>query len=194
MTKLSSEKAIFSTKITQAWRVITHAERGLGGTVAHPNIYICFKFQRLAQKWQSFCQIMLFFSTKISQPWPMVTHAYRPFNGLNFRMISTHISSFIKIGREMTKLSPDKAIYGLKSVRRDPWSPMHISLLMDSSLGWYLPTFQVSSKWAEKWRSYRRRKLFFQLKSVRHDPWSPMHIDLLMDSTLDLYLVTFQDS
>ena len=46
VTKLSSEKAIFSTKITQAWRVITHVERGLGGNVAHLNIYLHSKFHQ----------------------------------------------------------------------------------------------------------------------------------------------------
>ena len=51
------------------------------------------------------------FSTKISQAWPMVTHAYRPFNGLMFGLISTHVSSFINIGRKMTKLVSEKAIF-----------------------------------------------------------------------------------
>ena len=44
----------------------------------------------------------------------MVTHAYRPFNGLKFGLISTHISSFIEIGRKMTKLSSEKAIFSTK--------------------------------------------------------------------------------
>ena len=44
----------------------------------------------------------------------MVTHAYRPFNGLNFGLMSTHISSFIEIGRKMTKLSSEKAIFSTK--------------------------------------------------------------------------------
>ena len=116
------------------------------------------------------------------------------FYGLNFGLISTYISSFIKIGPKMMKLSSEKPIFWPKSVRRDPWSPMHIRLLMDSSLGWYLPTFQVPSKSVEKLRSYRRRKLFFRPKSVRRDPWSPMHIGILMDSSLGWYLATFQVS
>ena len=91
----------------------------------------------------------------------MVTHAYRHFNGLKFGLISSHISSFIEIGPNMTKLSSEKAIFWLKSVGRDPWSPMHIGLLMDSTLGWYLPRFQVSLKLAEKWQSYRRKNAIF---------------------------------
>ena len=125
-----------------------------------------------------------YFFTKISQAWPMVTHAYWPFNGIMCGLISAHVSSFIKIGRKMTKLVSEKLFFRLKSVRRVPWSPMHSRLLMDSTLGWYLPTFQVSWNLAEKWLSYRRKKLFFWLKSVRRDPWSPMHIGILMDSSL----------
>ena len=81
-----------------------------------------------------------YFFTKISQAWPMVTHAYWPFNGIMCGLISTHVSSFIKIGRKMTKLVSEKLFFRLKSVRRDPWSSNHIGLLMDSSLGWHLPT------------------------------------------------------
>ena len=58
----------------------------------------------------------------------------------------------------MAKLPSEKAFFRPKSVRRDLWSPMHISILMDSSLGRYLSTFQISSKFAEKWLNYRRRK------------------------------------
>ena len=71
---------------------------------------------------------------------------------------------------------------------------MHINILIDSTLGLYLPTFKVSSKLAEKWRSYHRGKVFFRLKSVRRDPWPPMHIALLMDLSLGWYLPTFQVS
>ena len=71
---------------------------------------------------------------------------------------------------------------------------MNINITMDSSLGWYLPTFQVLSRLAEKWRSYHRRNQFFPPKSVRRDPWSTMHIDILIDSSQCYYLPTFQDS
>ena len=119
-----------------------------------------------------------------------------PWSPMHIRLLgdSTHISSFINIGRKMTKLSSEEAVFWQKSVRRDPWSPMHIGLLMDSTLGWYLPTFQVSLKSVIKWRCYRRRKHFFRLKAVRRDPWSPMHIGILMDSRWGWYLPTFQVS
>ena len=89
---------------------------------------------KLAEKWRSYHRRKLFFRPKLVKRVPMVSHAYRHFNGLYFGLISTHISSFIKIGRKMTKLSSEKAIFWLKSVRRDPWSPMHIAVLMNSSL------------------------------------------------------------
>ena len=74
--------------------------------------YPHFKFHwvRLAEKWRSYHQ-RKHFSTKISQAWPVVTHVYRYFNGLNFGLISTHISSFIEIGWKMTKLLSEKAIF-----------------------------------------------------------------------------------
>ena len=86
------------------------------------------------------------------------------------------------------------AICSTKISQGDLWSPMHISILMDSSFGWYLPTFQVSLRLAEKWQSYHQRKHFFRPKSVRHDLWSSMHIGILMDSSLGWYLTTFEVS
>ena len=102
------------------------------------------------------------FSTKISQAWPMVTQSYRSFNGLNFGLIATHILSFIKIGRKWRSYRRRKQFFRLKSVRRDLWSPiMHIGLSMDSSLGWYLATFQVSLKLAENDQVIIGERIFF---------------------------------
>ena len=56
----------------------------------------------------------------------MFTPAHRRFNVLKFGMISANMSSFIEIGGMMTELSLEKTDFGLKSVRRGPWSPMHI--------------------------------------------------------------------
>ena len=137
MTKLSSQRAIFSTKSVKR----DPGTSTFWLTLVNDNIYPHCKFQWDWPKMTKLVSEKAIFSTKISQAWPMVTHAYRPFNGLKFGLISTHVSSFINIGQKMTKLVSEKAIFRLKSVRRDPWSPNHIGLLMDSSLGWYLLTF-----------------------------------------------------
>ena len=150
--------------VTHAYRTFNGLKFGLISTHISSFIKIGWKMTKLSSE-------KAIFSTKISQAWPMVTQAYRPFNGLNFGLISAYISTFIKICRKMTKLSSDKAISSTKFSQ--VW-PMHIGLLMDSSLGWYLSTFQVLSKLAEKWLSYHRRKLFFGPKSLKREGWLTM--------------------
>ena len=157
MTKLSSERAIFSTKISQAWPMVTHAYRSFNGLIFGLISTQILRFIKIGQKMAKLSSEKAIFSTKIRQACPMVTHAYRPFNGLNFGMKSTYILNFINIGRKMMTLSSEKAIFWLKSVGRDSWSPMHIDILIDSSQCYYLPTFRVSLRLAEKWLSYQRR-------------------------------------
>ena len=82
-----------------------------------------------------------------------------------------HIQAFVNIYLyfKLHKHWPksDKVIIGerifwLKSVRRDPWSPMHINILVDSSFGRFYPHFKFHwVRLAEKWRSYHQRKHFF---------------------------------
>ena len=73
------------------------------------NIYLCFKFLRLAQKWQSFCQIKLFRLKSVRRdPWSPMHIGLLMDSTLGWYL---HISSFIKIGRKMTKLSSEKAIF-----------------------------------------------------------------------------------
>ena len=113
-------ESFFLTKISLAWPMVTHAYRPFNGlNFGLISTYIS-NFIKLGRKMTQVIIGESYFLTKISQAWPMVTHAYRPFNWLNFGWISTHISNFIKIGRKMTKLSSEKAIFWLKSVRRDP--------------------------------------------------------------------------
>ena len=131
-------------------------------------------FIEIGQKMTKLSSDKSIFSTKINQAWPMVTYAYRPFNGLNFGLISTHISSFINIGQKMTKLSSVEAIFWQKSVRRDPWSPMHIGLLMNSTLGWYqfqLQYISIFIKIGRKMTKLSSEKAIFRPKSLKHEGW-----------------------
>ena len=81
-----------------------------------------------------------------------------------------HIQAFVNIYLcfKLHKHWPksDKVIIGerifwLKSVRRDPWSPMHIKILVDSSFGWFYPHFKFHwVRLAEKWRIIIRGSIF----------------------------------
>ena len=114
MTKLSSEKAIFLTKISQAWPRVTHAYRRFNGLKFGLISTHISSFIEIGRKMTELSSEKATFLTKISQAWPIVTHAYRHFNGLEFGLISIYISSFIEIGRKMTKLSSEKAIFSTK--------------------------------------------------------------------------------
>ena len=167
------KKAIFLTKINQAWPAVIHSrqhynELKFGLISIHISSFI-----KISRKMTTLSSKKLIFSTKISQAWPVVTHAYQHVDRIQSVLLSTYISSFIEFGRKMTRLSSEKTIFSTKISQVWPmvnWSPMHINILIDSSQCYYLPTFQVSLRLAKKWPSYHRRKQFFWLKSVRRDP------------------------